>query len=302
MDEQELKNIWNNTPADMPDEEIGNALKKLLRRISVYERIFSQKKRITRKKYMLLKIAGIVLLPVLASFFTYLAMKDRTVVRESVVTYAEYAAPLGERRQIILPDHTEVCLNSGSVLIVPEKFIGKDRTIYLVGEGYFNVAPDKEKPFKVKTPLVEIEALGTAFSVSAYAEEPTVEVILAQGSVRLSTADSLYAQSLVMLPDHQSVYNRETNGFTVNRVNASQCTSWKEGVLIFDKTPIGDVLRRIEIQYGVEINYDKSDRHIMKHIITAKFIRNESLTDILDLLAGIIEFKYQLVNNQVLIK
>lgn len=302
MDEQELKNIWNNPPADMPDEEIGNALKKLLAKISVYEKILSEKKRITRRKYTLLKIAGILLLPVLASFFTYLSVKDKIVVREAIVAYTEYAAARGERRQIILPDHTEVCLNSGSVLIVPEKFIGKDRTIYLVGEGYFNVAPDKEKPFKVKTSLVEIEALGTAFSVSAYSEEQTVEVILAQGSVRLSAADSLYAQSLVMLPDHQSVYSRETNDFTVNKVNASQRTSWKEGVLIFDKTPIGDVLRRIEIQYGVEINYDKSDRHIMKHTITAKFIRNESLTDILDLLAGIIEFNYQLVNNQVLIQ
>lgn len=302
MDEQELENIWNNPPAHMPDEEIGNALKKLLGRISMYERMCSEKKRITRKKYALLKIAGMLLLPVLASFFTYLSVKDKTVVRESIVAYTEYAAPRGERRQIVLPDHTEVCLNSGSVLLVPEKFIGKDRTTYLVGEGYFKVAPDKEKPFKVKTSLVEIEALGTAFSVSAYSEEQTVEVVLAQGSVRLSAADSLYAQSLVMLPDHQSVYSRETNDFTVHKVNASQCTSWKEGVLIFDKTPIGDVLRRIEIQYGVEINYDKSDRHIMKHAITAKFIRNESLTDILDLLAGIIEFKYQLVNNQVLIK
>ena len=302
MEEQDLKNKWNNTPVDMPDEGVGNALEKLWNRISVYEKIHAERKRLRRRKYAVLQLAGLFLLPVLASFFTYLLVKDRTQVRESLVAYTEYAAPLGERRQIVLSDSTLVCLNSGSVLIAPEKFIGNDRTLYLIGEGYFKVAPDKEKPFRVKTSLLQIEALGTEFSVSAYAEDNAVEVILAHGSVRLSALDSLYAESLVMLPDHQTIYSPRAEGFTVNKVNAWQCTSWKEGVLIFDRTPLDDVLRRIEIQYGVQINYDKSDRHIMRHTITAKFVRNETLADILKLLAEITDFKYQLVNNQVIIK
>lgn len=302
MEEQELKNRWNNPPVPMPEEEIGNALRQLLSRMAMYEKMVAEKKKMKRRKYTLLKIAGVLLLPVLASFFTYLLLRNQPVAEGSIVAYTEYATLLGERRQVRLPDSTEVCLNSGSVLIVPEKFIGRERRVYLVGEGYFNVASDKEKPFKVKTSFVEIEALGTEFSVSAYSDDNAVEVILAEGSLRVSAADSLYAPSVMMLPDHQAVYNRQTHDFRINKVNAAQCTAWKEGVLIFDHTPIGDVLRRLEIQFGVEINYDKSDLHIMKHAITAKFIRHESLTDLLDLLAEIIEFKYQLANGQVIIK
>lgn len=301
MKEEDLKNIWNHPTANPSNEEVGNALKQLLARISLYERMFTEKRRISRKKYGLLKIAGILLLPLFASFFTYLSMKDRIGVRESLVSYAEYAAPLGERREIVLPDSSRVCLNSGSVLLVPEKFVGSDRTLYLVGEGYFKVASDKEKPFKVKTSVLEIEALGTEFSVSAYAADSEVGVILARGSVRLSALDSPAAESLIMLPDHQSVYDPQAHGFRVNKVDASQCTSWKEGVLIFDKTPIAEVLRRVEIQYGVRIQYDRSDGRITKHAVTAKFVRNESLVDILDMLSDIIDFKYRLVNNQVLI-
>ncbi len=286
----------------MPAEEVGNALRKLLARISVYEDMWAEKEPVRRKKYLLLRMAGLLLLPLLASLFTYLPMKKRLLVQETPVAYAEYTAPPGERREIVLPDDSRVCLNSGSMLIAPQRFTGTDRTVYLVGEGYFQVAPDKEKPFKIKTFLVEIEALGTEFSVSAYTEDNSVGVILTEGSVRLSALDSLHPQSLVLLPDHQSVYSRASGSFTVNKVNASQRTSWKEGILIFDQTPIGDVLRRIEIHYGVEISYDKSDRRITKHAVTAKFVRNESLGELLDMLADIIGFQYQLVNKQVIIK
>lgn len=302
MEEQELRHKWDHTPAEMPAEEVGNALGKLLERISLYEKMFAEKQPVKRKKYTLLQVAGLLALPLLASLFTYLAMRNRPLVPETLVAYTEYAAPPGEQRQIVLSDHTRVCLNSGSVLLVPERFAGAERTIYLVGEGYFEVAPDKEKPFKVKTSLVEIEALGTEFSVSAYAEDDAVGVILAQGSVRLSALDSLRPQSLVLLPDHQSLYRRASGSFTVNQVNASHRTSWREGVLIFDKAPIDEVLRRIEIQYGVEISYDRSDRRIMKHAVTAKFVRHESLGELLDMLADIIGFSYQRVNNQVIIK
>ncbi|WP_102408109.1 FecR family protein [Parabacteroides bouchesdurhonensis] len=302
MEQQDLKDLWNNLQVNVSEKEVENSLKQLLARISLYEELFSAKRKATQKNYSILKIAGILLLPVLASFFTYLSFNNRTIVQESIISYTEYVAPMGERREVVLEDDTRVYLNSGSVLIAPKKFIDKNRIIYLIGEGYFKVASNKEKPFRVKTSLIEIEALGTEFSVSAYSQDNSVQVILTEGSVRLSTLDTPNSQSIIMSPNHQSVYNPQINGFIVNEVNASRYTSWKEGILIFDKTPISDVLRRIEIQYGVQISYDKSNTNITRHNITAKFIQNESLEDILNALSNIINFKYQIIKNQVIIK
>jgi len=302
MDHQYLKDIWDNPQTTVSEEETTNALRTLLSRISLYEEFSSGKKQYVQRIYKAFKIAGILLLPILASYITYQLQDRNPVILETVITNCEYTAPLGERREVLLNDGTVVYLNSGSVLVAPEKFIGKERCVYLVGEGYFKVAANREKPFKVKTSLIEIEALGTEFSVSAYPQDNSIKTVLAEGAVRLSALDETNAQSIIMIPNHQSLYTPHMNGFMVSEVNASDHTSWKDGILIFDKTPIGDVLRRIEIQSGIQISYDKSNKSIMKHDITAKFIHNESLTEILDVLSEVVEFNYQITNNQIIIK
>jgi len=302
MDQQDLKDIWDNPQTNVSEEEISNALKTLLSRISLYEELSSRKKRYIQRLYKVLKIAGIFLLPILASYITYYFLDRNPVIQETLIANTEYAVPLGERREVLLDDGTVVYLNSGSILITPEKFIGKERNVYLVGEGYFKIASNKEKPFKVKTSLVEIEALGTEFSVSAYPQDNSIKTILAEGSVRLSVLDVANAPSIVMIPNHQSLYTPDMNGFMVSEVNALNHISWKDGILIFDKTPINDVLRRVEIQCGVQIIYDRSNKTITKHDITAKFIHDESLTEILDVLSEVVEFNYQITNNQVIIK
>jgi len=303
MNLQDLKAIWDNPQTQVSEEEIGNALADQLKRIALYEELSSRKKKAVQKFCKIGRVAGILLLPVLASFLTYhFQNKNNIVVQEVLIAHTEYAVPMGERRDIVLEDGTCVCLNSGSVLITPEKFAGKERSVHLIGEGYFKIAHNKEKPFKVKTAFVEIEALGTEFSVSAYPQDNSVRTILTNGSVRLSVLDAANAQSIIMTPNHQSLYAPRMNGFMVSEVNAADHTSWKDGMLTFDKIPITDVLRRIEIQYGIRINYDKKDENIVKHDITAKFIHHESLTEVLEALSEVVDFSYVVSDNQVTLK
>ena len=53
----------------------------------------------------------------------------------------------------------------------PTAFNGKDRKVELTGEGYFEVAKNKEKPFHVQVGSVEVEVLGTHFNIMAYEDE-----------------------------------------------------------------------------------------------------------------------------------
>ncbi|HEX3007923.1 MAG TPA: FecR domain-containing protein [Bacteroidales bacterium] len=91
--------------------------------------------------------------------------------------------PLGARTDVVLPDGTVVALNAGSKLTYDFSYGSNVREVTLVGEGYFKVAKDKDKPFVVQTASASVKALGTEFNVKAYPEEKKVETILVKGSV-----------------------------------------------------------------------------------------------------------------------
>ena len=94
-----------------------------------------------------------------------------------------------EVRQIVLPDGTRVCLQSGAALTFEEK--GGIRMTGLKGDAYFDVVRDTLHPFIVRTDALDVKVLGTAFSVSAPAGSGKADVILERGSVRLLSKASL---------------------------------------------------------------------------------------------------------------
>ena len=101
------------------------------------------------------------------------------------VTYNTLIVPRGCEYRIRLADSTMVILNAESRLTYPTAFTGASREVTLEGEGYFDVTPDKERPFTVKTPSIQVEVLGTSFNVSAYKDETSNEVTLVQGRVNV---------------------------------------------------------------------------------------------------------------------
>src|SRR6185312_6673718 len=100
------------------------------------------------------------------------------------------ATQLGGQYKVVLPDGSQVWLNSGSSLTFPERFTGPERNVTLTGEGYFEVAKNKAMPFKVMVNDVTVQVLGTHFNVMAYNNEPAVKTTLLEGSVKITTPHS----------------------------------------------------------------------------------------------------------------
>src|SRR5690606_20239618 len=67
------------------------------------------------------------------------------------VQYATLVTPKGGQYQVTLSDGTRVWLNAASSLRYPTQFEGEVREVELVGEGYFEVTPDQQRPFLVKS-------------------------------------------------------------------------------------------------------------------------------------------------------
>jgi ferric-dicitrate binding protein FerR (iron transport regulator) len=73
-------------------------------------------------------------------------------------------------------------------------------------------------------------------------------------------------------------------------------TSWKEGFLMFDNTPMDVVIRKMERWYGVTVSVN--DKHITNYRITAEF-ENESLTQVLEILKISSNIRYKVDGAQV---
>lgn len=203
-------------------------------------------------------------------------------------TMNKLIVPYGKRSKVVLSDGTQVWLNSGSTFEFPSTFSGKSREVYLSGEMYIEVAPEKNKSFYVHTSGYNVKVYGTKFNVSSYSGSSS-SVVLVEGSVSLQLADK---QELYLSPNEQAVYSETTGTFDTKKVDVHSFISWKEGYLTFEDTPVTEALKQIERYYNLSFNYDDSVS-FQGLTCTGKIILSDNLDNVLTALTLISNTKYK---------
>ncbi|TKC59135.1 DUF4974 domain-containing protein [Pedobacter hiemivivus] len=198
--------------------------------------------------------------------------------------------PRGGKYQVNLPDGTKVWLNAGSLLRYPNRFIGKERSVELSGEAYFEVAKiqDKRMPFFVRTKRQTVEVLGTHFNVNNYEEEEEVKTTLLEGSVRIGSKNG---KNATLKPGEQSVI--QSNSLRVQDADLSTEMAWKNGEFIFTNNDFRAEMRKVARWYDVEIIFDES---LPKDISLGGFISSgKNISAVLKLIAltGKVHFKIE---------
>lgn len=172
-------------------------------------------------------------------------------------SYNSITTPAGGQFQVILPDGTKVWLNAASGIRFPTVFNPEERKVEMTGEVYFEVAA-KKIPFTVTTRGQDVEVLGTHFNINAYPEEKDIRTTLLEGCVRVSqktTIKSGTLRSQILKPGEQSVNNPNSHSLSVHTVDPSEAIAWKNGLLTFNDTDIGTIMRQISRWYNVEVEY-----------------------------------------------
>ncbi len=188
---KEVYQVWNAADLLVKDEtKIDQVLQRLKSKhqnhLAAIEVIVPKIKRL---QYFLRKYAAVVLLSVILGAVLYALIEKAFLPKVPQIAYNEITAPLGSKSNIHLPDGTEVTLNAGSKLTYGMDYGNKTREVTFIGEGYFKVAKQKNKPFIVHTFKTSIQALGTEFNVKAYPDENIIETILVKGSVLVNEID-----------------------------------------------------------------------------------------------------------------
>lgn len=168
----------------------------------------------------------------------------------TALTYNTISTPRGGQYQLVLNDGTKVWLNAASSLTFPTKFKGAARSVTLTGEGYFEVAKNAAKPFKVRVDDMEVKVLGTHFNISAYKDEQNIKATLLEGTVEVQSA----GQVKKLKPGEQAVLQTSTHVLSKNRnVDLDEIMAWKNGFFYFDNTDLKTIMKRLERWYDIEV-------------------------------------------------
>lgn len=168
------------------------------------------------------------------------------------------STPKGGQYQIVLADGTKVWLNADSKLVYPKIFTESQRVVELVGEAYFEVATNKQKPFIVHTENESVEVLGTHFNIKSYPDEKESKVSLLEGKVKVSIPNTV---EKVLSPGQQSVVIGK--GMRIQDVDLDEIMAWKNGEFMFNNESLVSALRQVSRWYDIDIQVDPSLSRVM---------------------------------------
>ena len=218
--------------------------------------------------------------------------KSTEVMAKNVeISYNQLFVPLGKNSSITFADGTKVWVNAGTRLVYPTTFVKNQREIYVEGEVFLEVAENVDRPFYVRTQEFEVRVLGTSFGIRAYEDEMEQGVVLVSGKVNVKTKDR---QETVLTPNDR--YVLQNGKPVVKLVDVYEYISWKDGVLCFERSCIGDILTRLEKYYGVEIDYTSEVKGIS---CSGKLELKNDLKEVLESLTKTAPIRYESVDNKI---
>lgn len=198
--------------------------------------------------------------------------------------YAEFVVPAGEQLRVVLQDGTIVQLNSETRLRYPKQFGMFNRMVELQGEGYFEVAKEKNRPFIVDLKDINVKVTGTKFNVKAYVLEPEVWVTLDEGGVLLK---DIKGKEYPLLPGESAEYNRRSGVCEITHPdNEEQISSWRTNSLNFYLTPLKEIVKVLERQYDARFIINDST------LLDSRFTLSTSKVNVQDVLKDLEAVSY----------
>lgn len=174
----------------------------------------------------------------------------------------------GAPEPVALADGSAVRLNGASQVRV---VLGaRERRLRLEGEGFFEVAPDKARPFSVEVHGVRVTAVGTRFNVDTHETPggPVVEVVVFEGIVDVAPANG--PATRVRAGERAEVVGGSVHRAVLQRVESETAIpSWANGWLELDEATLLSVVDDLERATGVRVSL--SDPRIGRALVSGRF-------------------------------
>ncbi len=277
----QLKEYWN---ADVEHKLIRDREQitdKIMERIKDAEGVTK-----VRKGSLKIAMAAAVLFFVTTCAWIY--YKNYIFSSGNIYTYAAQTVPV----EYTLSDGSKVTLNKNSSITLAADFGDEFRDVKLDGEAYFVVSKDKSRPFSVETNGTKTKVLGTSFNVKSKDNE--VITTLVEGSIMFTSNNF----EKVLRPNDELRYNVTTSMYEKYVCDVQLNTAWVSGRFNYSGISFGAFVNKLEAIYNKKIHI--KDSKLANHIVSASFLVEEPIEDILDALKVELKFNYVVDNaNQI---
>jgi len=306
---------------DLEDQYIDSQIQKALTEAKKQEHLPEEEVDITEvvplwRRYWTVAASVILLIGVSWFFLNKNEAKQEYALYQKQTSDAKANSELvevindGEKSKLVqLPDGSSIVLQKNSRLSYQKAFNNNKREVYLVGEAFFEVAKNPERPFFVYANELITKVLGTSFTIKAFGKDKDIRVIVKTGKVSVFTQHDESALQLknnreltgmVLTANQQAIYQRQEIRLVKAIVDNPVILTLpiENQKFEFNATPISEVFSILEKSYGVDIVYD--EEVMSKCSITAK-LGDEPLFEKLKWICSITEASYEVLDGQIII-
>ena len=255
---------------------------------------------------------------ILLTFYQHNTQPAKTQNPTQSQGYNTVSTRPGSRSKLQLPDGTLVWLNADSRLSYKIDDQNPNREVTLTGEAYFDVAHDKNHPFLIHTPIIDIRVLGTSFNVQCYGNDKHTETSLFQGSIEVTLKHNpdkkiilQPSEKLIVQNGELAITNIKTKAsdtdeplMTVGKAHYQQQDSsyvemlWTKNKLAFDNRSLEEIAHQIERWYNVKVTI--TDDKLKTVRFTADF-EDESIYKVMEALQMSGDIHYTIHKKEVTI-
>lgn len=232
-------------------------------------------------------------------------------------TLVALEVPKGVTKKIILPDGSTVWVNAGSQITYSKDFGKQNRTIFLIGEAYFDIAKNKsEIPFLVEAGNYTIRDVGTVFNVKAYPDEQMFETTVVEGKVSvegqltegsdqvgkvfLDVNQVLKINRISHTSKKKNIDQEPLKVVQIENSQINEYNGWKDDLLIFDGDTFEEIAKILERRYNVSIEF--ADNELKKIQYTGTFKKLENISKVFNVIKETTPLDYNLTNGLIIIK
>lgn len=211
---REVEQIWLNSNIRFEDN-IDDTTRQWASLNKLLETPGEQGRQIQFPLSLVLKVAAAILVVVLT--IIYLIPRAASIETFTI-------ASQGEVQMVMLPDSSTVWLNSNSSLSYTEDFGTNERHVVLEGEAFFDVTRNENVPFIVTAQGAVVRVLGTSFNLKN--ENGTVALVVEEGRVRFTHADSVQHAGVTVVANEQAVI--KADGVVLKeKVSSNAYRAWR---------------------------------------------------------------------------
>lgn len=161
-----------------------------------------------------------------------------------------YSTGIGQRQSISLVDGSSIEINAASRLSSRVTWCRR-QIVLLEGEALFTVAHEPLRPFTVQADKLQIRDIGTRFTVRHQAK--TVRVSVLEGEVELKPNHAWIGQSLKAGESRR--LDQLGHLQPIEKIQTDQEAAWVDGKLIFDHTPLSEVVAEMERHHHIHFKF-----------------------------------------------